>query len=330
MKKEKINWKGLLIVLSIPLIMIIGFIYLKNNENSGVYEEDNQIIGNLSKNLSSKDEIKDSFSKTDKPHWTHMPITYKIEEEEGCNVQVKERTELAFNKIQLEMGNLVSFEETSGIPDISVFCKPYFTEKIYDASGKIIRTEKAYGEALTYSYKEKENLIKNATLNFYGAGYVCGTEYPMTEIHEILHTFGFDHNYGLNDIMQPYAEISRRCKITKIDEKYIYCLKNIYSNGTIIGNCTNINFLKLCGEGYILGPDKECIKDCKDGYTMYEDYKCYPDCEEGYVMGEDYKCYEECGEGYYCIEGYTCVNGECEGCGAGYYLDEDGLCYLNS
>lgn len=294
MEKEKINWKWFLIVLSIFIIIIISFIYLTDNENSGVYEEDNQIIGNLSKNLSSKDEIKDNFSNVTELHWTHMPITYKIENKEECNVKLKERIESAFNKIQSETETFVSFKETNETPDIVISCKPYYYEE-YGSDEYVGHFDVTYGLAGP-DFIDEENRIINATITFYGAGLVCGTGYPATEVHEILHTFGFGHDYGIIDVMRPDVERSSGdCKVVKIDDKYISCLKKIYSNGRIVGDCSNIIFLKFCKEGYFLGYDDEC----------------HEECEVGYIVGDDYLCYEECGEGYYCIEGYTCLEGEC-------------------
>ena len=46
---------------------------------------------------------------------------------------------------------------------------------------------------------------------------------------------------------------------TKIDEKYISCLKNVYSNGELIGNCININFI-----------DYNYDSVCKDGWYPVE------------------------------------------------------------
>ncbi len=78
--------------------------------------------------------------------------------------------------------------------------------------------------------------------------------FPSKEIHELFHSFGFDHSpepfwdpmwrYSdwepVKDIMFPY----HYCEFQKeIQEKYISCLKYIYLNGEI-GECSDeVNFL---------------------------------------------------------------------------------------
>jgi len=111
------------------------------------------------------------------------------------------------------------------------------------------------------------NLIKKGYVNLYlyGEGVRCA-HYPAREVHEILHALGIAHpvsdlradsifeglQKGLQmdlsreqaieitkDSMFPYFNCGLQ---TKINEKYITCLKYIYSNGQE-GNCSNVNFL---------------------------------------------------------------------------------------
>jgi len=126
---------------------------------------------------------------------------------------------------------------------------------------------------------------------------ICAS-FPATEIHEILHALGFDHNvddfmadkimedwlapenYDItHDIMFPYS-LTECTDTIKFDKKYVSCLKYIYSNGEQ-GNCVGVNFLGT---------------------------------------------YEECNGGY-CPEGYSCCDGECLMCEEGYYLANDCYCY---
>jgi len=111
--------------------------------------------------------------------------------------------------------------------------------------------------------------INYGKINLYllGAGVKC-INFPAREIQEILHSLGFDHNikddlanklyltasmgfdlpiskeeYDLlvSDIMFPYFNCAVQ---TEINEKYISCLKYIYSNGEVEGNCDEVRFLK--------------------------------------------------------------------------------------
>jgi hypothetical protein len=103
-------------------------------------------------------------------------------------------------------------------------------------------------------------------LYLYGEGVRCA-HFPAREVHEILHNLGIAHpvsNRLADKIFEAlqkglYLDISREeateitkdamftyfnCALqTKIQEKYISCLKYIYSNGKIEGDCSKVKFL---------------------------------------------------------------------------------------
>jgi len=103
----------------------------------------------------------------------------------------------------------------------------------------------------------QENKIFNASVNLYSHenGWVSCAYFPSKEMHELLHTFGFAHSYEpyfdpfygytdwsyTGDIMFPhlYCEFQ-----TSLNEKYSSCLKKIYSNGNVWGDCSNVNFFR--------------------------------------------------------------------------------------
>lgn len=172
----------------------------------------------------------DDFLEIKEPHWGHMPLTYRID---NCIERQTNLTRLAFEKIEFETGYIVNFEETSENPDILIYCDPTI-------SGNEDRT---IAEAFPYVDPYFENLIAYADITFYGQGGVCLTGYPALEVHEILHTFGFEHNPFNQNIMAPYsADYSRKCETTKIDDEYVSCLRYIYSNGEI-GECSIKNYM---------------------------------------------------------------------------------------
>tara|TARA_Y100000034_G_scaffold87295_1_gene104687 strand:+ start:2584 stop:3414 length:831 start_codon:yes stop_codon:yes gene_type:complete len=86
----------------------------------------------------------------------------------------------------------------------------------------------------------KDNVITSAEIVFFINDGVTGTcSYPSKEIHEIMHSFGIDHSI-YEDIMSPESN----CFVVKrIDEIYTSCLKYIYSNGELEGNCSDVLFL---------------------------------------------------------------------------------------
>jgi hypothetical protein len=149
----------------------------------------------------------------------------------------------------------------------------------YDSTQGIV-----LGEALP---NYKGNKIINATIWIYHKDTRCA-DFPVLEVHELLHDFGFGHSYEpyfdpwygykskdtvyLKDIMFPYLYCIHQ---KEIQEKYISCLKYIYSNGKTGGNCSNINFLSnegnYCEDGWykVEGSDFCCPEpgmEIIDGY----------------------------------------------------------------
>lgn len=184
-------------------------------------------------------EYSDSFSGVSFNHWRHMPLAYKFEN--LCSQRQLDLFNLAFEKIEEETSTIVSFIEDDENPDISIYCKPneYEENEYYSYSKKI-------ADALPYF---SGNLITYGEINMYGQGQNCGTGYPALEVHEILHLFEIPHNPLKNSIMHPYAApSSRECDVEKIDAEYISCLKYIYSNGTLNGNCDFPNVVYDSGD----------------------------------------------------------------------------------
>lgn len=223
-------------------------------------------------------EIEDNFTNTNKTHWGHMPIIYKIENENECDFKVIDRINQAFSNIQSETEELLSFEKTNEIPDISIFCKPYHYEETYGVLGEASAFYILHGDAIFETHPNKEKLITNATINFYGVGLVCKTGYPALEVHEILHTFGFGHDYGINNIMrEEVEETSANCKVEEIGDKHINCMKYIYSNGMIGNNCSGIDFTEteyeyVCKEGWY--PVNETNLCCPEPNMIIVDGYC--------------------------------------------------------
>ncbi|MFH1290378.1 MAG: hypothetical protein ABIH92_03145 [Nanoarchaeota archaeon] len=152
------------------------------------------------------------------------------------------------------------------------------------------------------------DIILNASVNLYhNLNNARCAYFPTREIHEILHSFGFDHSVDisvLNSLAdetywaspQRYKEIIREldrltsdimspsinCALQKkLDEKYISCLKYIYSNG-IEGNCTGVNFMEVYGDDY----DYVYDDGCGDWYLAVNEDSCCP--EPGMSIEGDY------------------------------------------
>jgi len=307
--KKLPGWALILIVFGISIILLIIFF------NSGYLPTYEQEINDTPLKGIVTTENRDDFNSSSEMHWGHMPLIYKFENESNANERLKNLMRSAFRAIENETNRTVYFLEnsSSNSPDISIYYGSSYSS--YDPDVKFV------GGTYCYSDNLKENLIVFAGIYIYGQGWVCNTGYPSLEIHEILHTFNFYENPGTASIMFPYtAESSSVCKITHIDQEYISCLKNIYSNGKIMGNCSNINTIrssdmiktpclrKICQNGYyyVIGEDICCPVD-----SEFIENSCYQKCEKGYIRGQDYQCYLECGKGYYCLNGSICYEGKC-------------------
>jgi len=202
-----------------------------------------------------EEERRDDFSKVNHLRWGYMPLTYGFETE--CIERLQNSIRLAFESVENETGGIIYFEEVLENPDISIHC----VEREYDKDSYTT----TIGGARCFTYNEKPNLIMEGEIYIYGQGMVCGTGYPSVEVHEILHLFGFLHNPSPQSIMFPYtADSSARCKTNSIDKIYINCLRHIYSNGTIQGDCPNIDTL-VSSKDPPLCPPKD-FNFCSDGW----------------------------------------------------------------
>lgn len=159
-----------LIIIAICISFLINQPINENN-NSSNYTEPNTETSN---------EIK----------WDHMPITYRyIDTEEfisTCKDYIKERIDRAFNEITNATAGVVSFRrlnEQESREDIAINCSNKVevqdaevgTSTAGLAGPQTIRNKIVHGQITFYPYRN------------------CGT-YPDTELHEILHIFGFEHN----------------------------------------------------------------------------------------------------------------------------------------
>jgi len=136
----------------------------------------------------------------------------------------------------------------------------------------------------------EEGIITKGQINLYKPkfGWSVCTDFPVKEVHELLHLFAFDHveepewnpligyvdTEPTRDILFPYSD----CTVQKtIQEKYTSCLDYIYSGGKV-GSCSDeVNFLYS-------------ENGCPYGYfpTLNNDF-CCP--EEGMISSEGYCSY---------------------------------------
>ena len=167
----------------------------------------------------------DEFSHVEGMHWTHMPVTYFIVNEEECGDYEARKIQRGFDAIEEATGGVVSFKKIDGEADIDVRCS--FIENCYEKKVDIRKEEGVvykyetichHAKGVAQIIERKGNMILKAKIEMIGlAGFVettgegasgfyvgsCG--HATTEIHEILHTFNYGHIDDPRSIMY-YAE----------------------------------------------------------------------------------------------------------------------------
>ena len=281
LKKDILIYGGVLLLLVIIVLSVR--VYLKKQGENYVN------LSNLEGNITNNEVyINDQFSNSLELHWTHMPLTYSINFSE-YSPEIRKTKELrvkyALERIHNAIPEIDFIRVESENADILILGEISVQMRIENSPQDCPENYDCNTEALA---------IPNYTGRIIHNGLVYFTEALRldnpnpssdTEVHEIFHLFGISHSDSVGGIMS--AMISSLSSVD-IGENIISCLRKIYSNGQFLGNCSNVNM--------------------------------YKDCGEGYVFGQDNKCHEECGKGY-CSEGSVCKDGECYGCGVGYTLD---------
>ncbi len=246
--------------------------------------------------------------------WDHMPVTYKIINEKECGTYEPAKIRRAFLEIEESTDRIVFFEEVDSSPDIEISCS--FIEDCYEKTidvenyGSFYTTyeteticehDAGYAEITDYS----DDKILKAEIEFVGlagfretdnkgaSGFLVGTcGHLNTELHEVLHVFGYEHTNDENSIMNPYGEGSLYklrekddCIGSKkeIDEEIISCLKYTYSNGEV-GSCSEELF------SYEEEYEYDDYDDCDEGY--YDAINDYTSCcqEPGMIVNEEGYC----------------------------------------
>lgn len=172
-----------------------------------------------------KPGIEDEFSHVSRPHWGHMPLAYSILNEEECGRYESNRIRKAFSEISNVTSNVVLFRKAnaSEAADIEIMCT--FIENCYKITTEItddysVRYETICGHKLgVTSTTLLGNRIVRAGVELFGlagfaetkregpSGFYVGTcGHAITEVHELLHAFGYPHSDDNGSIMYPSAD----------------------------------------------------------------------------------------------------------------------------
>jgi len=176
----------------------------------------------------------DSFPKTQKLHWSHMPLIYKFNGTR-CQGDRYDKLIYAFNEFKTETNGSVYFIEGnySQTPDIIINCIQYSGTTTYEGD----YSYETLGEGSLSAYMG--NIIIQGTVNLYSTTASNGY-FPFMEIHEILHTFNYSHVNEVSSIMYPYANTHSRYAYDNrdifgsphIDNDIVKELDEIYGNSS--------------------------------------------------------------------------------------------------
>jgi hypothetical protein len=148
-------------------------------------------------------QITDSYSEVKELHFSHMPISYKINDFGGCNGVVIKRTRDAFEIIQNKTNGLINFTEISeGSPDINITCFDrdiiisknskceYFAQECYNYSFPYSKSvldkykETSLDESSIYISQVKR-LKATQELTTYQVCYINKTKFNISEAYII-------------------------------------------------------------------------------------------------------------------------------------------------
>jgi len=163
------------------------------------------------------DPIQDMFSHNTKEHWTHMPLTVSIDEH--CGDYESRQIIRATKRIENVTDGKVAFVEVEENADITFECsylEDCYIKETEILDDRILTRESicAHTRGLATITRKRGPQIINAHIEMIGldgfsetrgkemSGFFIGTcGHTDTEVHEILHVFGYGHVNNERSIM---------------------------------------------------------------------------------------------------------------------------------
>lgn len=198
------------LVILLFLILISGFVFmaaygkLKTEEKSFFIQTNGESIINVSNQLSmfmnnmrfDTNNISYSFVECDEPRISRMKQAFQI---------ISEETQTVY------------FYENS-FPKIIIYCSEQKGEK---RNSTFVAGEGGPNKVILLDLYP---LIVDGKIYLYQQNKKDSCEYPIVEMHELMHVFGFDHINKTNEILYPYVSCEQR-----ITEDIVTELKKLYS-----------------------------------------------------------------------------------------------------
>ena len=194
------------------LIILLGSLYFLYQNLPGEPEE-------LSVSYSSNPELPEIKANSSisqfypNMRFRNSRIFYFIDTK--CNDVQEERIKRAFDSISQEVGVIQFQNNIESEAEIIAVCSKDYVQ----LEGNLIKPGE--GGPTEIINTSKYNIILSGAIFMYGS---LECEYPIVEVHEIMHVLGFDHINESMDIMYPYSSCEQR-----ISAKEISILRELYS-----------------------------------------------------------------------------------------------------
>jgi len=133
-----------------------------------------------------------------------------------CNEEVVSRMKQAFQIVSDETQAVYFYEHS--LPKIVIYCSEQKSEK---REATYVAGEGGPNKVILLDLYP---LIVDGKIYLYQQGKRDTCEYPIVEMHELMHVFGFDHINKTNEILYPYVKCEQR-----LTEDIVNELKRLYS-----------------------------------------------------------------------------------------------------
>ncbi|MEM4182023.1 MAG: matrixin family metalloprotease [Candidatus Pacearchaeota archaeon] len=141
---------------------------------------------------------------------------------EDCLEDNMNRMKNSFDIIQNETEIISFYEIKDNSADILVFCSDKLIEKESEENKRtFIAGEGGPSKFLNLT---PYPLILQGEIKLYSKEKIEDCNYPIVELHELLHVFGYEHFKEEKSVLYPYLKCNQR-----LDKEIISDLKNIYS-----------------------------------------------------------------------------------------------------
>lgn len=141
---------------------------------------------------------------------------------EDCLEENRNRMKSAFDIIQNKTEVISFYETTDNSADILVLCSDKVIEKESEENKRtFIAGEGGPSKFLNLT---PYPLILQGEIKLYSKEKIENCNYPIVELHELLHVFGYEHFKEEKSVLYPYLKCNQR-----LDKEIIDDLKNIYS-----------------------------------------------------------------------------------------------------